>query len=155
VADRGSANGTLPVPANDALPAGAHPGYRGAMANTPIDADTYELYQRGRELLAARHAHQAVTVLERAQAIAPGFGSIDELLGRAYYATRRFDAARSAFVRALERHPANDYAHFALALTLLKLGERDLGVGHLRMALAMRPGSTAYATALARATADG
>ena len=124
------------------------------MADTPIEAEAYDLYQRGRALLAARHAHQAVIVLERAQALAPGSGSIDELLGRAYYASGAFPAAQAAFARAVERHPANDYAHFGLALSLLKLGQRDLAVGHLRMALAMRPGSATYGRALARATAE-
>jgi len=124
------------------------------MADAPIGSEVYDLYQRGRALLAARHAHQAVVVLERAEALAPGFGSIDELLGRAYYATSAFTSARAAFARAVERNPANDYAHFGLALTLLKLAQRDLAVGHLRMALAMRPGSATYGRALARATAE-
>jgi tetratricopeptide (TPR) repeat protein len=122
------------------------------MPDAPIDAEAYDLYQRGRELLAARHAHQAVIVLERAEALAPGYGSIDELLGRAYYATRAFEQARAAFARAVERYPANDYAHFGLALSLLKTGERDLAVGHLRMAVAMRPDSVSYGRALAQAT---
>jgi tetratricopeptide (TPR) repeat protein len=125
------------------------------MPDAPIDAEAYDLFQRGRALLASRRAHQAVVVLERAETLAPGFTSIDELLGRAYYASGAFAPARAAFTRAVERHPANDYAHFGLALTLLKLGHRDLAVGHLRLALAMRPGSTAYGRALARATGAG
>ena len=36
-----------------------------------IDVDTYELFRRGSELLAAGHAHQAVIALERARDAAP------------------------------------------------------------------------------------
>jgi tetratricopeptide (TPR) repeat protein len=116
-----------------------------------VEADPYELFERGRELLANRHAHQAVTVLERAQALIPDRGSVCEALGRAYYASGRFAAAREQFARAVELDPANDYGHFGLALCLLKTGERNLALGHLRLALAMRPTSDAYRRALDRA----
>jgi tetratricopeptide (TPR) repeat protein len=118
-----------------------------------VEADAYELFERGRALLAERHAHQAATVLERAQALVPDRGSVREALGRAYYASGRFDAAREQFARAVELDPANDYGHFGLALCLLRLGERAVALGHLRLAMAMRPGSEAYRRALERAEA--
>jgi tetratricopeptide (TPR) repeat protein len=92
-----------------------------------------------------------VTVLERARQLAPGLGSVSELLARAYYASGRFAAARDQFAEAVERNPTNDYAHFGLALCLLRTGEPKLAVGHLRLALAMRPGVAEYQRALARA----
>lgn len=116
-----------------------------------MEADPYELFERGRELLANRHAHQAATVLERAQALIPDRGSVCEALGRAYYASGRFAAAKEQFARAVDLDPANDYGHFGLALCLLKTGERNLALGHLRLALAMRPASDAYRRALDRA----
>ena len=118
-----------------------------------IDAQAFELFEQGRTLLEQRHAHQAVTVLERARALEPERGSIRELLARAYYAAGRFEQARAQFAEAVDADPTNDYAHFGLALCLLKAGERDLAVGHLRMALAMRPGVADYERALARASA--
>jgi tetratricopeptide (TPR) repeat protein len=118
-----------------------------------IPAEAFDLYERGRELLTGRHAHQAVTVLEQAHAIAPEFSPLHELLGRAYYATRRYDEAAAEFTRAVERDPADDYAHFGLALCLLKAGSPELATGHLRMALAMRPDSMNYRRALDRALA--
>jgi tetratricopeptide (TPR) repeat protein len=120
-----------------------------------VEADAYELFERGRALLAGRHAHQAVTVLERAQALVPDRGSVCEALGRAYYASGRFAAAKEQFAKAVDLDPANDYGHFGLALCLLKTGERGLALGHLRLALAMRPESGAYREALDRVSGDG
>jgi tetratricopeptide (TPR) repeat protein len=116
----------------------------------PIDADTYELFRRGSQLLAARHAHQAVIALERARDAAPGHGSVREALGRAYYGAGRPAAAGAEFAKAIEIDPTNDYAHFGLALCLARGGERTRALGHLRLAIAMRPGNPAYQRALSR-----
>lgn len=116
-----------------------------------IDAEAYDLYRRGTELLADHHAHQAATVLERVSALEPERGSVREALGRAYYDSGRPEAAREQFAKALELDPANDYAHFCLALCLLRAGEVKVAIGHLRLALAMRPEVDDYRHALARA----
>jgi tetratricopeptide (TPR) repeat protein len=116
----------------------------------PIDADTYELFRRGSQLLATRHAHQAVISLERARDAAPGHGSVREALGRAYYGAGRPAAAGAEFAKAIEIDPTNDYAHFGLALCLARGGERTRALGHLRLAIAMRPDNPAYRRALSR-----
>jgi tetratricopeptide (TPR) repeat protein len=116
-----------------------------------IPGEAYDLFLDGRRLLAERKPAEAAAALERARKLAPGFHSITELLGRAYYAGRRYDDAAEQFTAAVERDPADDYAHFALALTLLKQGHPAVAAGHLRMALAMRPGSEEYRRALRRA----
>ena len=118
-----------------------------------MESHPYELFRRGTELLAADHAHQAATVLERAHKLLPGKGSVSEALGRAYYQSGRPADARAQFAEVLEIDPTNDYAHFGLALCLARTGERTLAAGHLRLALAMRPGVSAYEEALARLTA--
>jgi tetratricopeptide (TPR) repeat protein len=118
------------------------------------DADAYELFRRGTELLAGRHAHQAATVLERARDLAPEHGSVREALGRAYYASGRPREAQAQFAKALEIDPSNDYAHFAMALCLAKGGERTLALGHLRLALVMRPEVGAYRRAFDRVRAQ-
>ena len=115
-----------------------------------IDVDTYELFQRGSELLAAGHAHQAVIALERARDAAPGHGSVREALGRAYYGAGRTSAAEAEFSEALEIDPSNDYAHFGLGLCLARGGKRDRAVGHLRLAVVMRPEVDTYRQALDR-----
>jgi Flp pilus assembly protein TadD len=118
-----------------------------------MEPDPYELFRRGTELLAGGHPFQAATVLERAHRLLPGKGSVSEALGRAYYRCGRPADARAQFAEVLELDPANDYAHFGLALCLARVGEPTLAAGHLRLALAMRPGVAAYQEALARVTA--
>jgi len=115
-----------------------------------IDLDTYELFQRGSELLAAGRPHQAVISLEQARDAAPGHGSVREALGRAYYGAGRTSAAEAEFTEALEIDPSNDYAHFCLGLCLARGGKRTRAVGHLRLAVAMRPELDTYRQALDR-----
>jgi tetratricopeptide (TPR) repeat protein len=129
-------------------PAGLHA--RPIRREVPIGADAYELFRRGSELLAARHAHQAVIALEQARDAAPGHGSVREALGRAYYGAGRPAAAGAEFAKAIEIDPTNDYAHFGLALCLTRRGERTRALGHLRLAVAMRPDNPSYQQALAR-----
>ena len=44
----------------------------------------------------------------------------------------------------------NDYAHFGLALACERTGQRSRAIGHLKLALAMRPGTEDYERALSR-----
>jgi len=109
----------------------------------------YESFRDGRDLLAAGNAHAAVVALERARALEPEKASVRETLARAYYRTRRYEAAAAEFATTVELDPVNDYAHFGLGLALRQT--RDL-VGarrHLRIAAAMRPDNADYRKALA------
>ena len=47
----------------------------------------------------------------------------------------------------------NDYAHFGLALSCAKTGQRTRAIAHLKLALAMRPGQEEYEKALRRLSA--
>jgi Flp pilus assembly protein TadD len=119
----------------------------------PADDDHesgYALFQRGHDLLTKRHFAQAATVLERADREEPGKASILEALGRAYYNSGQHDRSRATFEQVLEIDPSSDYAHFALGQSLKQLGRRDTARTHLRLAVALNPGSTIYAGALAR-----
>lgn len=58
------------------------------------------LLQRGTLALASGAAAEAITLLERARALAPGHALIEYRLGRAYEAMERYDDARDAYVRA-------------------------------------------------------
>jgi tetratricopeptide (TPR) repeat protein len=91
-----------------------------------------------------------VIALEQARDAAPRHGSVREALGRAYYGAGRPAAAGAEFAEAIEIDPTNDYAHFGLALCLARGGERTRALGHLRLAIAMRPGNPAYLRALSR-----
>lgn len=110
----------------------------------------YEWYQRGLELLAAGDVHAAATVLERAVGAEPDKGSLREILGRAYYGSRRYAKALEQFSHALDIDPANHYAHFGAGLCLGRLGRLDEAVGHLKMAAVMTPENADYTSALSR-----
>lgn len=109
----------------------------------------YDEYQQGLQLLRGGHPHAAIQPLERARDLEPEKASVREALARAYFNAQRFRDAQAEFSSMLEINPANDYAHFGLGLCLIRLGERDPGRGHLRMAVAMKPDSEDYQRALA------
>ena len=111
---------------------------------------TYALWQRGCAHLAGNRYHQAVVALERARAQDPDKASIREALARAYYSAGRPDSAREEFEVALEIDPANDYAHFGLALCLERTGELAVARGHAKLAVVMRPEDENYRRALER-----
>jgi Flp pilus assembly protein TadD len=110
----------------------------------------YELLQRGQDLMSRRHHAQAAVVLERAARLEPGKGSILEALGRAYFNSSQPDRAREAFEALLEIDPSAHYAHYALGLSLKRLGRDREAWTHLRLAVALAPQSDLYRAALAR-----
>ena len=110
----------------------------------------YDLFQRGQALLDGRHFAQAAIVLERANRVEPGKGSILEALGRAYFNSGQHRRSRETFEQLLDLDPSSHYAHFALGQSLRHLGRRTEARTHLRLAVALSPGSTMYARALAR-----
>ena len=116
----------------------------------PAPESAYELLQRGQTLLDGRHHAQAAIVLERADRAEPGKASILEALGRAYFNSGQHEPARATFERLLELDPSEHYAHYALGQSLKRLGRRDEAGTHLRLAVALSPGSRLYRDALAR-----
>jgi Flp pilus assembly protein TadD len=102
-------------------------------------AEAYDAFQEGSRLLATDNPHAAAVALERARDLEPEKGSIREALGRAYFGSGRFPAARSEFAHAVELDPVNDYAHFGLGLSLMRVGDRTGARRHLKLAVAMRP----------------
>ena len=110
----------------------------------------YGLLQRGLALIKSRHHAQAAIVLERAAREEPGKGSILEPLGRAYHHSGQYERARATFEQLLEVDPSAHWAHFALATTLRKLDRLAEARTHLRLAVALSPGSSLYRQALAK-----
>src|SRR5829696_8581811 len=110
----------------------------------------YELLQRGQGLLRERHHAQAAVVLERAARLEPGKASILEALGRAYFNSGQHDRSRETFEALLELDPWSHYAQFALGQSLKKLGRAREAWVHLRLAVALSPGTPLYRQALAR-----
>jgi tetratricopeptide (TPR) repeat protein len=125
----------------DASRSGARPG---------DEESAYDLLQRGHALLERRHHAQAAIVLERADRLEPGKGSIIEALGRAYFNSGQTERARATFAALLEVDPSSHYGHYALGQSLKRLGHRKEAGTHLRLAVALHPRSTLYRDALAR-----
>ena len=110
----------------------------------------YDLLQRGQALLERRHYAQAAIVLERADRLEPHRGSILEALGRAYFNSGQAERARLTFEALLDIDPSSHYGHFALGQSLKRLGRRAEAGTHLRLAVALSPGTTLYRDALDR-----
>jgi Flp pilus assembly protein TadD len=124
------------------------------MDEPPVPAEdresAYELFQRGQALMRSRHNAQAAVVLERAARAEPNKGSILEALGRAYFNSGQHDRSREAFERLLDVDPSSPYGHYALGQSLKRLGRTREAGTHLRLAVALDPGSALYRGALAR-----
>lgn len=132
-------------------PGSADPGRDGGHDGGEGDRESaYELLQRGRDLIRHRHHAQAAIVLERAARLEPGRGSILELLGRAFFMSGQPERARETFEALLAVDPSSHYGHFALGRSLRRLGRDREALTHLRLAVALAPGSALYRGALAR-----
>jgi Flp pilus assembly protein TadD len=110
--------------------------------NEPRDDQSsrvYDLLERARDFLRNGHPHQAAMLLTEAKLIEPEKASIREALGRALYLAGRIARARREFAKAVQIDPVNDYAHFGLALSCARTGERTRAIAHLKLAIAMRP----------------
>lgn len=110
----------------------------------------YALFQRGQALSGRRHYAQAAIVLERADRLEPGKGSILELLGRAQFMSRQWERAAATFRRLLEVDPSAHYGHYALGQSLKRLGRATEARLHLRLAVALSPASRLYREAYER-----
>jgi Flp pilus assembly protein TadD len=89
-------------------------------------------------------------MLSRAKLIEPEKASIRTELGRALFMSGRIARARREFAKLVQLDPADDYGHFALALACERTGQRARALGHLKLAVAMRPGVDEYESALRR-----
>lgn len=110
----------------------------------------YSLLQRGMALSAGRHYAQAAIVLERAERLEPGRGSILEVLGRAYFMSGQWESAAAAFERLLDVDPSAHYGHYGRGQSLKRLGRIREARTHLRLAVALSPTSRLYRDALGR-----
>ena len=110
----------------------------------------YDLFARGTRFLRDGHPHQAAMLLGRAKLIEPEKASIREALGRALFMSGRALRPRRAFAKVVQIEPASDYAPIALAQACERTGQRSRAIGHLKLAIVMRPGTEQYERALAR-----
>ncbi len=106
--------------------------------------EVYDLFTRGTALLEAGDFAAAAIPLGRAASLEPDKTSIREALGRAYFRSGRFEAAREEFAAVVERSPVNHFAHFCLGRSLEKTGRRAEARRHLALAASMRPDRADY-----------
>ena len=106
--------------------------------------DVVDLFRRGSALLEAGDYSAAAVPLEQARTHEPDKSSIREALGRAYFHTGRFEAARGEFAAVVDRHPMNDFAIFCLGRACEKTGRRAEARRHLALAASMRPERADY-----------
>jgi Flp pilus assembly protein TadD len=145
-----------PRPTPDPTPDDANDADKGGAdvepeAPGPASEETaYDLLQRGRALLAGRHHAQAAIVLERAARLEPRRGSILEPLGRAQFMSGQVERAAETFEALLDVDPSSHYGHYALGRALVRLGRAEEGRTHLRLAVALAPGSRLYRGGLNR-----
>jgi tetratricopeptide (TPR) repeat protein len=118
--------------------------------------DVYDWYRRGMQLLQAGNAAAAAQLLEHAARAEPDAPSVREALARALFDSGSYERARAAFAANVDESPTDDYAHFGLGLTSVRMGDLDAAVEHLAIAVALRPDNHHYGTALrtARAARD-
>jgi len=104
----------------------------------------YDLFRRGSALLESGDFAAATIPLEQARSLEPEKASIREALGRAYFQSGRYGAARDEFAAVVERSPVNDFAHFCLARALEKTGDRVRARRHFALAACLRPDRADY-----------
>ena len=102
-------------------------------------SDTYDLFQQGRTHLRNGMPAQATVALEKAKRREPSSRSIREALGIAYFRLRRWGEAEAEFRALVELSPSDDYAHYALARTLVNQGRRKEATPHIKLARSLRP----------------
>jgi tetratricopeptide (TPR) repeat protein len=111
-------------------------------------ADTYQLYQRGLDLLGRGSAAAAAQLLARAAEAEPQSRSVLEALARAQFDAGQYKAAAGNFRRIVDASPSDDYAQFGLGLALARTGDPGAAAEHLALAVAMRPNLRHYTDAL-------
>ena len=101
--------------------------------------ETYDLFQQGRAHLRSGMAAQATVALEKAKRREPGSRSIREALGIAYFRLRRWEEAEAEFRVLVDLSPVDDFAHYALARSLVNQGRREEAKPHIKLARFLRP----------------
>ena len=116
--------------------------------------DVYELYCRGRELLAHGDYNAAIVPLERARNLMPDKASIREALGAALFRAQRYERAAAEFGAVAEQAPTNDYALFCLGRSMQMLGRHREACHPLALASSLRPERPDYRLYRDRARRD-
>jgi tetratricopeptide (TPR) repeat protein len=93
----------------------------------------------GFALLQTGRNEEAITQLQKAVQLEPGYASAQVNLGNAYQQTGRTEEAIAHFLKALEIAPDAAAAHYSLAVALVDVGRVDEGIAHYQKALQFKP----------------
>ena len=137
-----------PAGSGDSRPENPISSRDGGDSGAVNDVDTYQLYQRGLDLLGRGSAAAAAQLLSRAAAAEPQSRSVLEALARAQFDAGQYSAAAGNFRRIVDASPSDDYAQFGLGLALARTGDHGAAAEHLALAAAMRPNLRHYTDAL-------
>jgi len=109
-----------------------------------IMKSAYYFFKKGKILSEKGKFLEAIMLLEKAKDSEPLKGSIREVLASSYYNCGLYKYAKRNFAQALKIDATNDFAHYGLALCLIKEKKLNRAVGHLKIASAMKPDSKKY-----------
>lgn len=109
----------------------------------------YDWYKRACDLLESGDSAASVILFQRLRAV-DSSPSVLEGLGRALLDAKRYEQAAKVLGDLVEVSPDNDYAHFALGLSLWRLQRFIPARDHLAMAFVMNPQRSEYGTALSQ-----
>lgn len=109
----------------------------------------YDWYKRACDLLESGDSAASVILFQRLRAV-DSSPSVVEGLGRALFDAKRYEQAAKVLGDLVEVSPDNDYAHFALGLSLWRLQRFIPARDHLAMAFVMNPQRSEYGTALSQ-----
>jgi tetratricopeptide (TPR) repeat protein len=107
-------------------------------------SDAYRWYRQGLDALAAGHADEAITPLERAKALEPESNSIHEALGKTYLTLGFHERAIAEFQVIIERDPVDAYAHYCIARAHDRLGHVEQAHHHYRLSTQFDPERRIY-----------
>jgi Flp pilus assembly protein TadD len=82
---------------------------------------------------------QATVALEKAKRREPRSRSIREALGIAYFRLGRWEEAEAEFRALVDLSPADEFAHYGLARSLVKQGRGRDAAPHIKLARSLRP----------------
>jgi Flp pilus assembly protein TadD len=109
----------------------------------------YDWYQRASKLLENGNSAAASILFERLREFDSN-PSVLEGLGRALFDAKRYVEAEVVLDELVQSSPDNDYAHFALGLSLWRQQKFVPARDHLAMAFVMKPQRSEYGSALSQ-----
>jgi serine/threonine protein kinase/Flp pilus assembly protein TadD len=127
--------------------AGSEREFKRALALSPNDADTYDLY--GRVCAAQQRYDEAIALLHRAEELDPLAHRSDVIT--AYLRAGRYDEAIGPAEHGVELDPNNGRVRATLGWAYFLSGRRDEGLVELEQAAAVSPGNTLWLAQLGEA----